>query len=104
MMRGMGHPASHHPSPRSPHVEKRRLPFPPRLIFSPQNCETLFAVFLIPPHEFEPAFFFRQRRCSDIYVEHRPKPGVLADTLMHHMFVKTAAAHIRRARTDRKII
>src|SRR6478735_3682006 len=104
MMGSMGHTASHHPCPRSPHVEKRRLCFPPRLILGPQHREALFAVFLVPPHEFQPDFFFRQRRCTDVYVEHRPKPDVLADTLMHHMLMETAAARIGRVGTDRKIM
>ncbi len=42
--------------------------------------------------------------CADIYIEHRPEPDVLADTLMHHMLMPTATTHIGRVGSDRKIL
>src|SRR6266702_3508791 len=94
MMGGVGHASRHHPGPRPPYVEKRGLAFPPCLILVPQRDQTFSAVVRIPLHELQPDFFFRQRRGSNVYVEHRSKPDVLADTLMHHMFMETAAACI----------
>src|SRR5215469_7309198 len=100
MMGGMGHAASHHPGPGPPYVEKRRLPLPPRLIPAPQRRQAFSAVLRVLPHEFQSDFVFRQRRRSDINIEHCPKPDVFADTLMHHMFVNTTSARIGWVRTE----
>src|SRR5215469_11414435 len=94
MMGGVGQPAGHHPGARPPHIEERRLAFPPRLLLVPQYKEALSAIFRVAPHKFKPDFFSRQRRRSDIYVEHRSKPGIFTDTLMHHMLMQTSAARI----------
>src|ERR1051326_7602204 len=104
MMGGMGHTASHHPGPRSPHVEKLRLSFPPRLIFGSQHSEALSAVFLVLAHEFQPDFFLGERRRPDVDIEHRPEPDVLADTLMHHMLMEVTAALIGGVGTDWKVM
>jgi hypothetical protein len=104
VMGGMGHTAGHHPGPRPADVEKRRLAFPPRLILLPQHDEAFPAVFLLLPHEFQPDFFFRQRWRSNVYIEHRSKPNVLADTLMHHMLMETTAPAICRGGAHREIM
>src|SRR5689334_2011764 len=104
MMGSMGHAASHYPGTRPPHVKKRRLPFPPRIVFAPQHSQALFAVFRIASHEFQSDLIFRQWRCSDVNVEHGPKPDVFADTLMHHMFVNTASARVSWVRSNREIL
>src|SRR6185312_6693556 len=104
MMGGMGHAAGQHPGTRPPHIEKRLLPFPPSPVLALKHDETLPAVLRVAPHEFQPDFFFRQRRRSDVYIEHRSKPNVLADALMYHMLVETAAARVGPVGTQREII
>src|SRR4051812_40397651 len=104
MMGSMGYAASHDPGPRSPHVEKLRLSFPPRLDLTSQRNDALGAVFSVPAHEFQSDFVFRKRWRSDIDIEHCPKPDIFADTLVHHMLPNAASARIRRVRPGREIL
>src|SRR5262245_35266647 len=103
-MSGVRHTAGHHPGPRPAYVEKRRLAFPPRIVLVPQRGQTLPAVFLLTAHEFQPDFLFWQWRRAHVDTEHRSKPGVLADTLMHHMLMETTPARIGRVGAYRQIL
>src|SRR4051794_27282460 len=96
--------SSHHPGARPLHVEKRGFAFPPFLIPGPERPDAFSTVLFISPDELEPDFFCRQRRSADIDIEHRSKPDVLADTLMHHMLMEAPAARIDRMRTYGKIV
>src|ERR1035438_3766833 len=104
MMGGVGHSASQHPGPGPLHVEKRRLPFPPRLILVPQRSQALLAVIRVLPHKLQSDFLLRQRRRSDVNSKHGSKPDVFADTLMHHMLVNAASPGIGRVRSDGDIV
>jgi hypothetical protein len=56
---------------RDRRTSKRRLAFPPALILVTQHDEALFAVVRVLPYEFQPDLFYRQRRRSGVYIEHR---------------------------------
>jgi len=90
----MGQPSRDHPGSRSRNVEKLCFAFPPGRLGAPKRGETSSTVFRVPSHEFQPRFFFRQRRRSDVDIEHRSEPEILTDTLMHHVFMDTTAARI----------
>ena len=45
-----------------------------------------------------------QRSCTNIDAEHVPEPEVLADALVHHVFVDASAARVIRAGPDRKVV
>src|SRR5262249_56074123 len=96
-------PARHHPGPRSPHIKKLRIPFPPRFIRASQRRKPFFAVLRISPHELEPDLFFRQRWGSHVDPEHRPEPQILADALVHHVFVQTPPPSVPPVRPHRTI-
>ena len=54
--------------------------------------------------EVESALDLRQRGHAGPDAQHRPKPQVLADTLVHHLLVHAAAPSVRGMRTNRQIL
>src|SRR5262245_36883980 len=104
MVRRVRQPARHDPRLRSADIEERRRYFPPAAIGPPQRLEAFAAVFRVALHELDPYFALRKRRRTDIDAQHAPKPGVLADALMHHVLVHAASARIRRMRPHWKIL
>src|SRR5215468_5482298 len=94
MMRSVGQSPGHHPGSGPAYVEKRCLLLPPLLIRLQESFESMSAVLGVSRDELESRLTLRQWPDSDIYAEHRPKPSVLADTLMNHLLVNTSAAWI----------
>src|SRR5688572_10973407 len=77
--------------------------FPPRFLSLAQLSETPSAVLGVEPNEFQSGFVQRQRRCSYVDAQHVAKPGVLADALVHHLFVHAPSARITAPRTNGEI-
>jgi hypothetical protein len=96
--------ACHYPSARPPHIEECRFIFPPHLVLAAEDIHALSAILRVPPNEFQSGLVCRQWRRANINAEHRPKPEVLANTLMHHVLVDAAPAYIDRMRAEREIL
>src|SRR5262249_39123438 len=90
--------------PRARNAEEFRFPFPPWLVFAAKRGEAFSAIFGVLAHELQASFVFRQRRRSDINIEDVPEPQILADTLMHPMFLEGAATLIHGTGAHRKIL
>jgi len=104
MMRGVRDAASHDPFPRALHIEKRRVFFPPRIVFPSQHRQSLPAILRITPDELHPRLRIRQWRRAHINPQHRPKPNVLAGALMHHLLVDASPPRISHARPKGKFL
>src|SRR5262245_65389639 len=93
-------PSRHHPGSRSPDIEERDQLFPPRLVGTPKAVESPAAVFGVPLHELERCLPHRKRWRADVDAEHGAEPRVLADALMHHVFMKAPSTRIVLPRPD----
>src|SRR5271156_1945625 len=100
----MRHPPRHHPGPRSRHIEKLHILFPPRLIFFLQRGQPFAAVLGVPFHKFHPRLLLGQRRRADINPQHVAEPQVFAHALMHHLLTHAATPRITLARPHDKIL
>src|SRR5262245_561664 len=97
-------PSRHGPGSRPHDIEELRLLLPPSLIRLTEPFEPTSAVLRVALDELRADFTLGKRWRSDVDAEHVPKPGVLADTLMHHLLVYAPAPRIVVLRTHREVL
>src|SRR5215213_4908070 len=85
-------------------VEEPRLLLPPFVIRFAESVQSAAAVLGVPLHELESSLHAGQWRRRDVDAEHRPEPGVLADTLMDHLLVDASATRIVLFRPQRQVV
>src|SRR5262245_28552592 len=103
-MRRVRQPACHHPGSRALHIEEGNQLLPPALARLPQSIEPLTALVRVARHELDAALAVRKGRRSHIDTEHRPKPRIFADALMHHVFVKAPPTAVVMPWTNSEIL
>src|SRR4051812_39778452 len=103
MMRCVRQASCYHPGVRSSNVEERRDLLPPRVVSLPEALDAPGTVLGVPCHEFDASLMVGEWRRPDINAEHGPEPGVLADALMHHVFMNAAAAWVVVSRSHAQV-
>src|SRR2546429_3209195 len=93
-MRSVRDAARDHPGPRTLHIEKLYILFPPWLVFFLQCGQAFATVFGVALHEFQPGLVRWQRWRTHVDPEHVAEPQVFADALVDHLFMHAASAGI----------
>ena len=75
-------------------IEECSRLLPPVISGLAESLESTGAVLSILLDELESSLHIWQWRRSDVNAEHRPEPGVLANTLMDHVLVNALATRI----------
>src|ERR1700683_2040878 len=95
--------SGHNPCPRASRIEKCGFTLPPRFVFFSERSEPFATVLCITLDEFQTCFLPGKRWRANINCQHRAKPQIFADALMHHLLPDNAHAWITCSRTHRKV-
>ena len=92
------------PRPQPGRIEEAGLALPPGFRLRPQRVQSLGGTRGISLDEIESALDLRKRGHTGPDAQHRPKPQVLTDALVHHLFVHAATTSVRGMRTNREVL